>query len=139
MGPPPRPSASSNRQPLSRCRMGFLIVFDVTQPDSFIGAKQIYHELKSSIRATHKVCLVANKMDKEPLAVKREHTLNAARELAASNGIYFMEVSALEFSRVRTLFRDALDEIVSEPEFGGKRAKKGTSDGDPDQKDCVVQ
>merc|ERR1719220_2944392 len=93
-----------------------------------------------------KVWLVANKIDKDPLASRSADNLRRARALPSGreNGqmAHYAEVSALEFTRVRKLFRDVLEDIVADVKvWGGDEnilSARGSTGADGDSK-CILQ
>lgn len=116
----PRPERKKYA-PLSRCRMAFLVVFDSNRPESWETAKEIVDELhrpyadREGARKDENppmVVLVANKIDKEPFSATFRSVLEAARRHAR-----VVEVSAVEFTRVRKLFRDLVEELVLRPQL----------------------
>eukprot|EP00913_Durusdinium_trenchii_P020827 g19566.t1 len=174
-------------RPLSRCRMGFLLVFDATVEESLKTAMEMFNSicLQSATKTTVprggrelmpdpffrpdetlpvaglarrsgpataaeraglsaprgvsaprgatrdqsdaldegcrfeakgiSVFLVANKIDKEPLAEETQKTMAAARAFAEIKELPYFEVSALKFLRVRKLFREMVEHIVLQP------------------------
>eukprot|EP00928_Gymnodinium_smaydae_P030509 TRINITY_DN22670_c0_g1_i1.p1 TRINITY_DN22670_c0_g1~~TRINITY_DN22670_c0_g1_i1.p1 ORF type:complete len:158 (-),score=35.26 TRINITY_DN22670_c0_g1_i1:62-535(-) len=132
----------TSQPPLTKCRMGFLIVFDATDASSFEAAMQINHALHEHAEiSTHKVYLVANQIDKDPYSPTFQKCLKAAKHYAETHELTYMEVSALDYTRVRKLFRDAIEDICSEAAFAmtgaGGHAVGGGAAGD--SKDCSVQ
>lgn len=131
--------------PMTRCRMGFVIVFDVCDEDSLTAAKQIHDRLKQKGLKEQKVYLAANKIDRAPIEPEAMRNLAAARLFAERSGVKFVECSALEFTRVRKLFRDILEDIHTESSLWMTEAqmslKKQEAEKGPggSGKDCIVQ
>merc|ERR1740138_1241547 len=92
-------------------RMGFLIVFDANRDNSLQEAQHVCRKLleDDTVIENHYVYLVANKMDKDP--TRTSEAVKQARDFAESEGVRFAEVSALEFTRVRKVFREIIEEI----------------------------
>eukprot|EP00435_Cladocopium_sp_Y103_P072007 s281_g39.t1 len=63
------------------------------------------------------VFLVANKIDKDPLADETIKTRAAARAFAEIKELPYFEVSALKFIRVRKVFREMVEHIVLQPQL----------------------
>merc|ERR1712060_197913 len=106
-------------------RMGFLIVFDVNNEDSLKAAQHIFDDLMEKRPTHHKIFLVANKIDKDPLSVGFRRNCEAARLFAQDKGIRYREVSALEYTHVKKLFREMVEEICMQPELWGGSAGIG--------------
>lgn len=121
--PPVQGSARGDHEPRSRGRMGFIVVFDSCGQKSLAIALGICHELASDV--THArvppVYLVAAKIDKNPTAPVCVDNIARAKEyvekVERDPRIQFMEVSALEFTRVRKLFRDIVEDVFQDPEL----------------------
>mmetsp|Transcript_10856 Transcript_10856/g.19319 ORF Transcript_10856/g.19319 Transcript_10856/m.19319 type:complete len:180 (+) Transcript_10856:326-865(+) len=110
-------------QPLTRCRMGFLIIFDANVEESLKTAMELFKTLTGKNSKDGKlpkgitVYLVANKIDKDPLNVQTKNNIESARIFAEVNHIFFMETSALKFIRVRKLFREMIEHITMQPQL----------------------
>ncbi|KAH9091272.1 hypothetical protein LEN26_018804 [Aphanomyces euteiches] len=87
---------------------GIMIVFDVTDMDSFTNVKQWLDEI--DIHATDNVVklLVGNKSD---LTAKREVSTDAAADFAKTRGLDFVETSAKSASNVETAFKTIASRI----------------------------
>eukprot|EP00929_Paragymnodinium_shiwhaense_P054642 TRINITY_DN273_c0_g2_i1.p1 TRINITY_DN273_c0_g2~~TRINITY_DN273_c0_g2_i1.p1 ORF type:complete len:268 (+),score=69.69 TRINITY_DN273_c0_g2_i1:114-917(+) len=122
------------------CRMGFIVVFDCQDEGSLSAAKMILNHLieNASEENMQQVYLVANKIDKDPNSQVRHKVLQSGRQYAALKGVPFVEVSAMEFTRVRKLFRDILDHFAEQitSAGGGSKSRKSTKDA---KEDCAVQ
>ncbi|CAK4602841.1 unnamed protein product [Aphanomyces euteiches] len=87
---------------------GIMIVFDVTDMDSFTNVKQWLDEI--DIHATDNVVklLVGNKSD---LTAKREVSTDVAADFAKTRGLDFVETSAKSASNVETAFKTIASRI----------------------------
>jgi len=110
-------------RPLSRCRMGFLLVFDATVEESLKTAMEMFNSIclqsatKTTVPKGITVFLVANKIDKDPLDEEPIKTRGAARAFAEIKELPYFEVSALKFLRVRKVFREMVEHIVLQPQL----------------------
>jgi len=140
--------------PLSKGRMAFLIVFDVTDTRSMEEARSIFEALvertlKEKPKAKPVVQLVANKIDKEPLSSTSRNNSTAAREYVASQSkcaikLKYTEVSAVEYTRVKRLFRDVMDDVIAIPDLWLTDAEKSSNEAIAGKfgkvaDDCTVQ
>lgn len=141
------PPSLTQYNPLAKARMGYLIVFDATDPQSFASAMEIFEALErdKTDDGSHKIYLVANKIDKDPLAPEFKRNMLRAEAYAKEKNVRFMEVSALEFTRVQRLFRDIVEEIIQEPslwmtqnELSALSRGEKHADSENDQ-NCAVQ
>lgn len=111
---------SSHRKPLSdqmspSCkkhaplmkRSGYFVVFDISNSSSLDIAKDICNKVEDKLY----VCLIANKVDKLHEVPDGSRTIEDARDFANKKKIHFLAVSALEYTRVRKLFRDAVEAL----------------------------
>ena len=80
---------------------GIIVVYDVTDLDSFNNVKQWLHEIDRYASDSVNKLLVGNKAD---LTEKRKISYEAGKELAESNGIEFIETSAKETTNVELAF-----------------------------------
>ncbi|XP_028804975.1 ras-related protein RHN1-like isoform X2 [Neltuma alba] len=76
-----------------------IVVYDITNKDSFVRAKKWVQEVQKQGKPGMVMFLVANKVD---LAAKRAEAEQYARE----NGLFFMETSAKTAENVNELFYD---------------------------------
>mmetsp|Transcript_39152 Transcript_39152/g.68883 ORF Transcript_39152/g.68883 Transcript_39152/m.68883 type:complete len:130 (-) Transcript_39152:29-418(-) len=129
--------------------MGFVILFDVTDSASLRHAKDLHKEMCGRQDFKKKdfepvVYFVANKIDKDPFAEEvddnKEELLRYAKE-AHPVRFKIMEVSASEFTHVRKLFREMIEDIVLRKKLWMTEAdearEKGGKEGN--QEDCSVQ
>jgi len=92
-----------------------LIVFDVTSPDSFEGAKNWVKEIESNI-STILLLLVGNKID---LSDKRKVSYETAKNFANLKQIQYFECSAKTNTGIRDLFYTAAEKIPKGDEKKG--------------------
>lgn len=77
-----------------------LVVYDISNPDSFEGAKNWIKELQSHASTNIILAMAGNKTDLPNRSVSTE----AAVEFASKNGLIFREVSAKENSNINEIF-----------------------------------
>eukprot|EP00930_Biecheleria_cincta_P081034 TRINITY_DN6962_c0_g1_i1.p1 TRINITY_DN6962_c0_g1~~TRINITY_DN6962_c0_g1_i1.p1 ORF type:complete len:276 (-),score=44.85 TRINITY_DN6962_c0_g1_i1:155-952(-) len=114
-------------QPLSRCRMGFMLVYDANVEESLHTAMELYktlHEDKGGRGRGITIFLVANKIDKDPMNVQTQNNIAAGRSFAEIKEIKHMEVSALKYIHVRKLFREMVEQITMQPQLWASDAMK---------------
>ena len=94
--------------------MGALVVYDVTQRDTFLHVKKWLDELKDHAEPDIQVILVGNKVD----LVKEDPTLRQvpmeeAQEFADKHSMIlgFQESSAIEDINVKDIFQELLTKI----------------------------
>lgn len=78
-----------------------IIVYDITNSDSFVRAKSWVRELQRQGNASLVMALAGNKGD---LVEKRKVDAEEAQAYAEENGLFFMETSAKTASNVNELF-----------------------------------
>lgn len=78
-----------------------IIVYDITNNDSFVRAKKWVQELQRQGNANLVMALAGNKSD---LASKRKVESEEAQAYAEENGLFFMETSAKTAQNVNELF-----------------------------------
>lgn len=91
-----------------RGTQGVIVVFDVTNPESFLNVKRWLHEIDSNCENVQKV-LVGNKID-EP--VRRVVSEVEARNFATSIGIRYFETSAKENLNVEQMFHSLTENVL---------------------------
>ncbi|XP_070559917.1 ras-like protein RAS2 [Ptychodera flava] len=102
---------------------GFIIVYSITDRDSFEDAKR-FQSLLHQVRKTKDVpiVLVGNKND---LTEEREVTIKEGRDLAFQIGCSFYEVSAhLGIDNVRKIFHDVVRQIRAVNDYKATLEKK---------------
>merc|ERR1712167_484621 len=99
---------------------GIIVVYDVTDTDSFDNVKQWLHEIDRCACENVNKLLVGNKSD---LTTKKAVDYNTAKEFADSLGIPFLETSAKNATNVEAAFMTMAAEIknrmVNQPQATG--------------------
>ena len=93
-----------------------IVVFDVTNKDSFSGAKTWVKELQRRGDANCVIALAGNKAD---LLEQRKVSKEVADAYAAENGILFMETSAKTAMNVKELFEIIARKLPKENKVQG--------------------
>jgi len=81
---------------------GILLVFDVTDPNTFLNCKHWLSEIKKNTSEGTAIVLIGNKCDQEN---KRMVDSNEASSFATQNGLKYIETSAKEGTRVDDAFK----------------------------------
>ena len=102
---------------------GIIIVYDVTDDESFNNVKQWLHEIARYANEDVNKLLVGNKSD---LANKRAVTTEQGKELAETNSIAFLETSAKRSTNVEQAFTTMAEQIRKRIPTAG--APKTTAD-----------
>jgi len=90
---------------------GILLVFDVTDPNTFLNCKHWLTEIKKNTTDNNvAIVLVGNKCDQE---AKRNVDYNEANKFATSNGLTYMETSAKDSVRVEDAFKVLCENCIS--------------------------
>jgi Ras-related protein Rab-21 len=109
---------------------GAIVVFDVTDKDSFIKAKNWVKELKRMITTPLCIAVVGNKIDLEK---KRNVTSEEAQEYAESVGAKFFETSAKQNKGIQELFLNICKRMIeahgSTSDSSGSRSKSTPASG----------
>lgn len=95
-------------KPYYRGASGALVVYDVTQQDSFEGVKRWLGLLREHAGPDLIIMLVGNKTDLNHLRVI---SIEAGRRLAEKEGLLFMETSAADGSNVEQAFMQEVHKI----------------------------
>lgn len=102
--------------PLTRNRMGILICFDVNDEQSYKEALKIYESLikyhqtkRSPVKLVY--FLVGCMEDKDPYSVKSQAVDASARMYAESIPMPYICTSALQYKKVKKLFRQVVSRI----------------------------
>lgn len=107
---------------------GIIVVYDVTDGESFNNVKQWLHEIDRYASENVNKLLVGNKTD---LTQKRIVTTEQGKEFADSLGIEFLETSAKTSSNVEQAFLTMASQIKArmktQPNAAGSQAKAGVS------------
>ena len=91
-----------------RGAVGALLVYDMTKHESYDDAAKWLKELRDHADANIVIMLVGNKADLEHLRVVQQID---AQKYAQSEGLSFIETSALEATNVESAFQNILTEI----------------------------
>lgn len=98
--------------PLSRGHQGFIVLYDITEKESFEGLRNLVSEAKRVSSSTSKIILVGNKAD---LQEKREVSYEQAKVFAEKEGLTFFEVSSKQGTHINKVFggliRNMLDDV----------------------------
>lgn len=94
---------------------GIIVVYDVTDAESFNNVKQWLHEIDRYANENVNKLLVGNKCD---LVQKRQVDYNHAAEFAGQLGIPFIETSAKTAANVEKAFLMMAGEIKNRYDFG---------------------
>ncbi|CEM33706.1 unnamed protein product [Vitrella brassicaformis CCMP3155] len=114
---PPLPAATAyDHNALTRGRMGYMIVFDVTDKKSFDEACGIYLMLQEELEKKREkikpiVFLVANKIDKESDSPQVRECIQIAEAYSQKMMLRLYRVSAIQNKAIKKLFRDMLTMI----------------------------
>ncbi|CAD7944188.1 unnamed protein product [Amoebophrya sp. A120] len=105
-------------RPLTKGRMGFLIVFDANETKSYEEALNLHSLLlddlkRKKIKLEPVVYLVANKIDKDPHSDTFCQIIASAELYSKEKMIRFWQVSSMEFVRVKKMFREMVSKIRS--------------------------
>lgn len=104
-----------------------VVVYDITSPDSFDGAKRWISELKAMHTPDVVIALVGNKVDQEGhRAVDSESASNYAKE----QGVLFIETSAKTGQNVMDLFNEIATRLPKEKKGESKGGNSGFSVSD---------
>ena len=100
---------------------GAVVIFDVTNKETFNRATRWFHELTEYAEGNPKIILVGNKIDLPNRVVSNEE----ASELAQKYNCNFLEVSALEGTNVSEIFHSIALTIYNEKQ---KELKKNNDE-----------
>merc|ERR1712100_150343 len=89
-----------------------VVVYDITDSDSFVRAKSWVKELQRQGSPNIVIALAGNKFD---LASKRKVDTEEAKEYAKDNGLFFMETSAKTATNVAELFKAIAKKLPKDP------------------------
>lgn len=99
-----------------RGAVGALLVYDITKKESFDNVQRWLKELKDHADSNIVIMLVGNKCDLQHL---KAVTTEDGSSFAETNGLSFIETSALDSTNVESAFRTILSEIYT---LGSKKA-----------------
>jgi len=90
-----------------------IVVYDITNPDSFAGAKSWVKELQRRGDPNVVIALAGNKADLES---RRKVPFEDANAYAEENGILHMETSAKNANNVKSLFVEIAKTLPKDPQ-----------------------
>lgn len=93
-----------------RGAVGALIVYDISRRTTFDSVSRWLDELKTHSDTTVAMMLVGNKCDLEDI---RDVSVEEAKSLAESEGLFFIETSALDSTNVKMAFEIVIREIYN--------------------------
>ncbi|KAH9617679.1 hypothetical protein KSS87_021617 [Heliosperma pusillum] len=93
-----------------RGAVGALIVYDISRRSTFESVSRWLEELNTHCDTAVARILVGNKCDLENI---REVSVDEATSVAESEGLFFIETSALDSTNVKTAFEIAIKEIYN--------------------------
>jgi GTPase SAR1 family protein len=90
--------------------LGALLLFDVTNRDSFLSVQRYMSEIRQNAEPDCVILLVANKIDlvNDDLS-NRKVTNEEAKRFAQENKLYYIETSALSNYKVTEAFESLLE------------------------------
>lgn len=94
---------------------GAILVYDLTNKESFLKLEYYVQELRSSSPEDVKIILLGNKKD---LTLEREVSEEEGREWAQRQGFFFMEVSAKTSENVNKGFDELIETILKTMDEG---------------------
>lgn len=89
-----------------------IVVYDITNAESFKGAKSWVKELQRRGDPSVIIALAGNKAD---LASRRKVDLKEAQDYAAENGLLHLETSAKDAQNVKNLFVEIAKRLPKSP------------------------
>ncbi|XP_021863517.1 ras-related protein RABA5e [Spinacia oleracea] len=93
-----------------RGAVGALLVYDISRKTTFESVSRWLDELNTHCDTAVARLLVGNKCDLENI---REVSVDEAKSVAESEGLFFIETSALDSTNVKTAFEIAIKEIYN--------------------------
>uniref|UniRef100_A0AAY4BPQ9 small monomeric GTPase n=1 Tax=Denticeps clupeoides TaxID=299321 RepID=A0AAY4BPQ9_9TELE len=106
---------------------GFIVVYDISDRMSFLGAKNILHQIKETRGETCKgevdipICLVGNKQD---LCHSRAVSEEEGRSIAQEHKCHFQEVSAAEnYLEISNLFTKLIRHVMEHLKYRADRRR----------------
>ncbi|KAF2569256.1 hypothetical protein F2Q68_00023862 [Brassica cretica] len=93
-----------------RGAVGALVVYDITRTSTFENVGRWLDELNTHSDTTVAKMLIGNKCDLESI---RAVSVEEGKSLAESQGLFFMETSALDSTNVSTAFEMVIRDIYS--------------------------
>ena len=109
---------------------GAVVIFDVTNKETFNRATRWFHELTEYAEGNPKIILVGNKIDLPNRVVSNEE----ASELAQKYNCNFLEVSALLGTNVNEIFNSLTNTIYHQQKANHKKDKMEFNEENVDTK-----
>lgn len=98
-----------------RGAIGLIIVYDITNTDSFSHLTSWLSEAKSTARSECSVIVVGNKNDLEK---ERAVSTEEGKKFSENNNLMFLEVSALNGNNIQNIFGKLTENIIKKVEKG---------------------
>jgi GTPase SAR1 family protein len=110
-----------------------IVVYDITNPDSFAGAKSWVKELQRRGDPNVVIALAGNKADLES---RRKVEFEEANAYAVENGILHLETSAKNANNVKSLFVEIARKLPKTPPQPEREAFPIMAQQGPEQRNC---
>jgi Ras-related protein Rab-5C len=110
-----------------------VVVYDITNPDSFAGAKSWVKELQRRGDPNVVIALAGNKADLES---RRKVEFEEANAYAMENGILHLETSAKNANNVTSLFVEIAKKLPKTPPQPEREAFPIMAQQGPEQRNC---
>ena len=110
-----------------------IVVYDITNPDSFAGAKSWVKELQRRGDPNVVIALAGNKADLES---RRKIEFEEANAYAMENGILHLETSAKNANNVKSLFVEIARKLPKTPPQPEREAFPIMAPQGPEQRNC---
>jgi len=110
-----------------------IVVYDITNPDSFAGAKSWVKELQRRGDPSVVIALAGNKAD---LEARRKVEAEEAQAYAAEQGILHLETSAKNANNVKSLFVEIAKKLPKTPLQPEREAFPIMAQPSPEQRNC---
>jgi small GTP-binding protein len=118
-----------------RGAQGILLVFDVTQPETFQKLPLWLEEIKKNCKKDVKVVVAANKIDEKVKNVD----MNSVKEFCEKNALKYVETSAKENTNIEKVFtelaRSVLGNTLATSDFKNKAGLTNTVKVDVDNQE----
>ena len=114
-----------------------IVVYDITNADTFARAKSWVRELQKQARADIVIALAGNKSD---LGSRRTVEYEEANAYAEENGLLFLETSAKNANNVNEIFLAIARRLPRDSETpagsGGRQLQEGNAEGSGNMGKC---
>ena len=114
-----------------------IVVYDITNADTFARAKSWVRELQKQARADIVIALAGNKSD---LGSRRTVEYEEANAYAEENGLLFLETSAKNANNVNEIFLAIARRLPRDSETpagsGGRQLQEGNAEGNGKMGNC---